>query len=184
MSVAPKNVVLGVTGSIAAFRAADLASALAKKGIEVDVVMTGGAQKFITPLTFAALTHRQVITSLWDEDQPGKPTHIELADRTHLVVVAPASANVIAQMAHGMADDALTSILLATRAPVLVAPAMNGKMWEHPATQENVAKLKSRGVHFIGPDEGLLACGYEGKGRLEPVTSLYERVMGLLGLPL
>jgi len=166
------HVVLGVSGSIAAYRSVDLASGLTKKGIKVDVVMTEGARKFVTPLSFGALTHRPVTTDLWDEEQPGKPTHIELADRAKLVVVAPASANVLARMAHGLADDALTAVLLATPAPVVVAPAMNGKMWLHPATRANVELLKSRGVIFVGPDEGLLACGYEGIGRMWPVDKL------------
>lgn len=169
--------VLGVTGSIAAYKAADIASGLTKAGVEVDVVMTAEAQRFVTALTFTALTHRPVVTDLWDEAQGGKPTHIELADRADLVLVAPATANVLAQMAHGLATDALTSVLLATRAPVLVAPAMNGKMWSHPATQDNVRILKKRGVAFIGPEAGLLACGYEGLGRLWPADQIVQHVL-------
>jgi len=166
------HVVLGVSGSIAAYRSLDIASALSKRGLKVDVVMTAGALKFVTALSFGALTHRPVTTDLWDEGQGGRPTHIELADRAKLVLVAPASANVLARMAHGFSDDALTAIVLATPAKVVVAPAMNGKMWLHPATQANVVLLKSRGVFFIGPDEGLLACGYEGIGRMWPVDRL------------
>jgi phosphopantothenoylcysteine synthetase/decarboxylase len=118
-----------------------------------------------------------VITDLWDESQGGRPTHIELADAADLVLVAPATAHLIAQYAHGLAPDALTAILLATRAPVWIAPAMNGHMWEHPATRANVALLESRGVVFIGPDRGMLACGYEGLGRLWPVADIARRVL-------
>lgn len=175
-----KRMILGVTGSIAAYKAAEIASSLSKSGIELDVVMTQDAQRFIGALTFTALTHRPVVTDLWDEVQPSRPTHIELADAADLILVAPATANVLARMAHGLADDALTAILLATKAPVLVAPAMNGKMWEHPATQDNVQVLKSRGVEFIGPESGLLACGYEGLGRLWPVEKIVGRVFELL----
>jgi phosphopantothenoylcysteine synthetase/decarboxylase len=176
-------VLLGVTGSIAAAKAADLASLLAKSGAAVDVVMTAEAQRFVGALTFTALTHRPVTTDLWDEAQGGRPTHIDLADAASVVVVAPATAHLIAQHAHGLASDALTSILLATRAPVLMAPAMNGKMWTHPATEANVALLRKRGVEFIGPDRGMLACGYEGIGRLWPVEKIAQRVLQMLRLP-
>ncbi|NJK93450.1 MAG: phosphopantothenoylcysteine decarboxylase [Blastochloris sp.] len=176
-----KRMVLGVTGSIAAYKAAEVASALSKAGILVDVVMTEEAVRFITPLTFTALTHRPVVTGLWEEEQPSRPTHIELADAADLILVAPATANVLAKMAHGLADDALTAILLATQAPVLVAPAMNGKMWSHPATQANAALLQSRGVEMIGPEAGLLACGYEGLGRLWPVAEIVQRCLRILG---
>jgi len=175
-----KNIILGVTGSIAAFKAAELASLLTKKDIEVNVVMTAEAQKFITPLTFSTLTRQPVVADLWAEGQATSPTHISLADKADLAVIAPATAHLIAQMAHGLASDALTSMLLATQAPVLVAPAMNGKMWLHPATQQNVATLKSRGVHFIGPDEGMLSCGYEGVGRLCSVDQIAARILELL----
>ena len=177
-----KRLILGVTGSIAAYKAADLASALTQKGVEVDVVMTQDACRFITPMTLSALTHRPVTTDLWSEDQTGRPTHIELADAADLVLVAPATANFLAKMAHGLADDALSALLLATPAPVVVAPAMNGKMWKHPATQANVALLKSRGVELIGPAAGLLACGYEGVGRLSPVDEILHELGKRLGL--
>src|SRR6187399_578661 len=149
-----QNIVLGVTGSIAAHKAADLASLLTKAGASVRVVMTADAQRFITPLPFKTLSRNPVVTDLYDEEEGWKPTHIELADNADLLLIAPATANVIAKLAHGIADDALTCIALALRkeARVLIAPAMNGKMWEHPATQQNVATLKSRGVHFVGPD--------------------------------
>ena len=161
-----QTVILGVTGSIAAYKAAEIASQLVKEGCVVHVVMTKDATHFITPLTFKTLTRNPVTVSLYDEELGARPTHIELADSADLFLIAPATANVVAKLAHGLADDALTAIALATRAQIVVAPAMNGKMWMHPATQENVQILKKRGVIFVGPSEGMLACGYEGIGRL------------------
>src|SRR3981081_134414 len=161
-----RSIVLGVAGSIAAYKSAELASLLLKQGHDVFVVMTHDATEFITPLTLQTLSKNPVTTSFYDEKEHWRPGHIALADQANLVVIAPATANVIAELAHGLAGHPLTAIALATRAPLLIAPAMNGKMWEHAATQENVAKLKSRGVEFIGPEEGMLACGYEGIGRL------------------
>ena len=175
-----KKIILGVTGSIAAHKAADLASLLTKAGGEVRVVMTADAQQFITPLPFKTLTRHPVVTGLYDEDEGWKPTHIELADAAEVLLIAPATANIIARLAHGLADDALTCIALALNpaAKLMIAPAMNGKMWQHAATQENVATLKRRGAIFLGPDEGLLACGYEGIGRLWPVDKIAEQVLG------
>jgi phosphopantothenoylcysteine synthetase/decarboxylase len=176
-----KKIILGVTGSIAAHKAADLASLLTKAKATVRVVMTADAQKFITPLPFKTLTRNPVVTDLYDEDEGWKPTHIELADAADVLVIAPATANVIAKLAHGLADDALTCIALALnpKAKILIAPAMNGKMWLHPATQENVKTLKKRGAEFIGPDAGLLSCGYEGIGRMWPVEKIAARVARL-----
>lgn len=177
-----RNIVLGVTGSIAAHKAADLASLLTKQKCNVRVVMTADAQRFITPLPFKTLSRNPVITDLYDEEEGWKPTHIHLADEADLFLVAPATANVIAKMAHGIADDALTCIALALnpKARVLLAPAMNGKMWQHAATQANVRTLKSRGAEFLGPEEGLLSCGYEGIGRLWPVDQIAARAVRLL----
>lgn len=169
-----------MTGSIAAYKAADLVSRLTKAGHEVHVVMTKDAQEFITPLTLQTLSREPVTTDLYDEKADWHPGHIELADNADLLVVAPATANTIAKFANGIADDTLGAIHLATLAPVLIAPAMNGKMWKHPATQENVEKLTDRGVSFIGPEEGLLACGYEGIGRLWPVEGIEEEINRLL----
>ena len=173
-------VVVGVTGSIAAYKAADLVSKLVKRGCEVHVVMTHGAQEFVTPLTFQTLSRNGVITSVFDEKRNWKPGHIDLADRASLLLIAPATANVLAELAHGFASNPLTEIALATLAPVLIAPAMNGKMWLHAATQHNVELLKSRDVHFIGPEEGMLACGYEGIGRLWNVDGILERAAELM----
>ncbi|HEY2341632.1 MAG TPA: flavoprotein [Chthoniobacteraceae bacterium] len=174
-------VILGVTGSIAAYKAADLASQMVKRDWEVRVVMTHGAQEFITPLTLQTLSRNPVITSVF-EDAPGwKPGHIELADRASLLLVAPATANILAELAHGLAGNPLTEIALATHAPMLLAPAMNGKMWEHPATRHNVELLRARGANFVGPeDSGMLACGYEGAGRLCAVEKILERAAELL----
>jgi phosphopantothenoylcysteine decarboxylase len=173
------KVVLGITGSIAAHKAADLASLLAKAGCATHAVMTADAQRFITPLPFKTLTRNPVVTDLYDEEEGWKPVHILLADEADLLLIAPATANVMAKMANGIADDALTCIALALNptAKILIAPAMNGKMWLHPATQANVKTLKSRGVEFIGPDKGMLSCGYEGIGRLWPVEKIVERVL-------
>ena len=174
-----KKIILGVTGSIAAHRAADLASLLTKQGGDVQVVMTADAQRFITSLPFKTLSRHPVITDLYDEEEGWKPAHIRLADEANLLLIAPATANVIAKMAHGLADDALSCIALALnpQAGILIAPAMNGKMWLHPATQQNAATLKSRGAEFIGPEEGLLSCGYEGLGRLWPVDKVAARAL-------
>ena len=181
MSAAKKKIILGVTGSIAAHKAADLASLLTKGGGDVRVVMTADAQRFITPLPFRTLTRHPVVTDLYDEDEGWKPTHIELADEAEVLVIAPATANVLAKLAHGIADDALSCIALALNphAKILIAPAMNGKMWLHAATQQNVSTLKARGAAFLGPDEGLLSCGYEGIGRLWPVAQIAEAVLRL-----
>lgn len=177
-----KTVILGVTGSIAACRAVDLASALVKADCAVHVVMTADALRFVTPLPFKTLSRHAVVTDLYDEEEGWKPSHIELADKADLLLIAPATANTIAKLACGLADDALSCIALAlnTDAKILIAPAMNGKMWLHPATQANVAVLKRRGAEFIGPEKGMLACGYEGVGRLWPVDDIAKRVSALL----
>ena len=171
---------LGVGGSIASYKAADLTSRLAQDGFEVHVVMTRSATEFVAPLTFQTLSRNPVTTGIFDEKESWHPGHIALADDADLLLIAPATANLVAKLACGIADDALTSIALATRAPLVIAPAMNGKMWHHPATQENVERLKSRGALFIGPGEGLLACGYEGTGRLWEVAGIVEAVKKLL----
>lgn len=170
-----KNIVLGVTGGIAAYKAVELTSLLKKAGAAVHVVMTREATKFVTELTFREISGHPVAMDMWKEVQEFKVEHIALAALADLVLIAPATANVIAKVAHGIADDLLTTTLLATKAPVFMAPAMNTNMLEHPATQENLQVLKERGVHIIEPAAGPLACGTTGKGRLpEPAAILRE----------
>lgn len=180
MKAKSKCVVLGVTGSIAAYKSAELASLVVKQGHELFVVMTKDATEFITPLTLQTLSKNPVTTSFYDEKENWRPGHIALADRANLVLIAPATAHIIAELAHGLASHPLAAIALATRAQILIAPAMNGKMWEHAATKENVEKLRMRGVEFIGPEEGMLACGYEGMGRLWKVEEIAFRAEFLL----
>lgn len=182
MTGTKKNVVLGVTGSIAAYKAAEITSRLTKENLDVHVVMTADAQKFITALPFKTLSRNPVETDLYGEAEGWKPTHIKLADEAQLLLIAPATANVLAKLALGIADDALTCIALALnpKTPILVAPAMNGKMWLHSATQANVATLRERGVEFIGPEEGMLSCGYEGIGRLFETERIVQRALELL----
>ncbi len=173
------TIVLGVTGSIAAYKAADLASRLTQRGHELHVAMTRGAQAFVAPLTFQTLSRHSVLTDVFERND-WRPGHIDLADRADLLVVAPLTANTLADLAHGQASNPLTEIALATLAPVLLAPAMNGKMWLHPATQANAALLRERGTHFVGPEEGQLACGYEGIGRMAAVEAILEAIEKLL----
>lgn len=170
------RILLGVTGSIAAYKAADLASQLTKAGHNVTCILTKAALEFVTPLTLRTLSKNPVITDLFAEKEGWQPGHIHLADEAELLLIAPATANILAAMAHGFANDALTAIALATRAPILIAPAMNGKMWQHPATVRNADTLKGWGAKFIEPAEGLLACGYEGVGRLAPVEEIVAAV--------
>ncbi len=174
------RIILGITGSIAAYKAADLASQLTKAGHSVTCVMSRGAQEFITPLTLGTLSRHAVITDLFAEKEGWQPGHIQLADEADLLLIAPATANVLAAMAQGFAHDALTAIALATRAPILIAPAMNGKMWLHPATVRNVETLRGFGAQFVEPAEGLLACGYEGVGRLAEVEAILSAVDAIL----
>lgn len=182
-SLQGRRILLGVTGSIAAYRAADLASKLVQYGAEVYVAMTAHATGFVGPATFRALTGNAVLTGVFDEPYEGRMAHIHVAQSCDLVLVAPATANVLAKMAHGIADDALTTLLLATTAPTLVAPAMNTAMLAHPATQANLAVLRERGIAIIEPAEGHLACGSEGKGRLADVQTILDAVLERIGQP-
>jgi phosphopantothenoylcysteine decarboxylase/phosphopantothenate--cysteine ligase len=181
------KVVLGVSGCIAAYKAAELVRQLQQDGLEVQVVLTRHAQEFIRPLTFAALTGQKVITDMFAEgEQPANVEaaieHIAVADSADLLLIAPATANVIGKLANGVADDFLTTTYLATKAPVVIAPAMNVNMWEHATIQENVARLRTRGVRIIEPDEGYLACGWIGPGRLAKTETIVARVREVLGL--
>jgi phosphopantothenoylcysteine decarboxylase / phosphopantothenate---cysteine ligase len=182
------RVALGVSGGIAAYKAAELVRRLQQERLEVQVVMTRSAQEFVTPLTFAALSGRKVITEMFAE--PGSAPanidsaieHIAVAQSIDLLVIAPATANTIARLTQGIADDFLGTLYLATKVPVVIAPAMNVNMWEHPATQENLGKLRARGVHVVEPDEGYLACGMTGAGRLAGVEAIAQKVCTLLGI--
>jgi phosphopantothenoylcysteine decarboxylase/phosphopantothenoylcysteine decarboxylase/phosphopantothenate--cysteine ligase len=174
-----KRILLGISGSIAATKAAELASQLVKLGHAVDVVMTRHATEFVTSLTLQTLTRRAVLVSLEDEKQSWKPGHIELADNADLFLCAPATANTLANFAHGLAPDSLSSTYLALprETPVFLAPAMNGKMWLHPATQRNVEVLKNDGCHIIGPASGDLACGYQGPGRMAEPEEIIQSIL-------
>ncbi len=167
-----KTVLLGVTGSVAAYKAVDLASKLTQGGANVDVVMTRCATEFVTPLSFSSITHRRTVTDMFEVPDEFEIEHIALAERANVVVIAPATANIIAKIAAGIADDMLTCAVLATRAPVILAPAMNVNMWENRITQENLARLRARGFKLIEPVTGPLACGSEGKGRLADVEDI------------
>ena len=179
-AIAGRHIVLGVSGSIACYKAADIASKLMQAGALVDVVLTRAAQEFVTPLTFRSLTHRPVITDMFDAQSEDPLEHVEVARRADTVVIAPATAHVMAKLARGLADDALSTIVLATTAPVLVAPAMEHHMWTNAATQANVAALRERGVMFAGPNEGRLASGAVGSGRLVETADILEALGGIL----
>jgi phosphopantothenoylcysteine decarboxylase/phosphopantothenoylcysteine decarboxylase/phosphopantothenate--cysteine ligase len=174
-----KTIALGVSGSIAAYKAADLTSELRKSGADVHVVMTESATQFISALTLGTLSRNPVLTSFWEEEgwQPG---HIELADKIDLFLVAPVTAQQVGNYANGLAPDILGAIYLATKAPILLAPAMNGKMYEHEAVQKNLETLKGRGVEIIEPVVGELACGYEGIGKLALLETIAECVVSKL----
>lgn len=172
MNLAGKTICLGVSGGIAAYKACALTSKLTQKGADVHVIMTKHAAEFVTPLTFQALSRNPVYTDTFDEKHPEKIAHIDLADKADLFLLAPATANLIGKLAAGMADDMLTTTLLATEAPVYIAPAMNVHMYAHPAVIRNMQQLDDWGYHFIEPEAGYLACGYVGKGRLEEPESI------------
>src|SRR5258707_5206091 len=180
------KVTVGVSGGIAAYKAAELVRALQRQALEVHVVMTESATRFVQPLTFAALTGHKVITNLWDDAGTTEGAydssieHIGEAQWTEALVVAPATANILAKFVHGIADDFLSTLYLATTAPVLVAPAMNVNMWNHPATQANLAELRKRGVRVVEPDSGYLACGMIGAGRLAANETVVSPVLGML----
>ena len=176
-SLEGKNIVLGVTGGIAAYKACDLTSRLRKSGAQVFVIMTQNACKFVCPQTFETLSANPVTVDTFVREESWRVGHVSLAQRADMIVVAPATANIMAKMAHGIADDMLsTTLLAAAQKPVLIAPAMNTAMWEHPATQENVRVLESRGCLFVGPEGGFLACGDEGKGRMSEPEDIFDRV--------
>src|SRR3989475_4089708 len=176
------RITLGVSGGVAAYKAAELVRRLQEERFDVEVVMTRNAREFITPLTFAALTGKKVITEMFAEETSGPANvesaieHIAVAQRTDLLLVAPATADTLAKFSRGISDDFLSTLYLATTAPVVVAPAMNVNMWNHPATQENIERLRGRGVHVVSPDEGYLACGMTGAGRLAGQDAIISAV--------
>src|SRR5580704_8223842 len=182
------KIALGVTGGVAAYKAAELVRRLQQEKLDVQVVMTRAAQEFITPLTFAALTGQKVITDMFSAAGAAPANvesaieHIAVAQRIDLLLVAPATADILGKFAHGIAQDFLSTLYLATKAPVVVAPAMNVNMWEHEATQRNIATLRERGVHVVDPDEGYLACGMTGSGRLAATETIAKKVCDVLGL--
>ncbi len=171
-----KTVVVGVTGSIAAYKAADLVSKLSQNSLDVHVIMTDSATKLVSERTFQTLSRNPVVTTLWDLPE-WKPGHISLADKALILVIAPCTANMIAKMANGIADDALSTYYLSHRGQTMIAPAMNNAMWAHPATLENCERLKKRGCIFVGPAKGMLACGTEGDGRMEEPALICRKIL-------
>lgn len=180
MSLDARRVVVALTGGIACYKACEIVRLLVQAGAQVRVIMTAGAREFVTPLTLQTLSGHAVATDTFDLTQESEIGHIRLADEADAILVAPATANALAKAAHGIADDLLGTVLLATRAPVIVAPAMNVNMWEHPATQENLGRLRARGVLVVGPASGMLACGWEGAGRLAEPAEVVEAVRAAL----
>ncbi|MBQ5376845.1 MAG: bifunctional phosphopantothenoylcysteine decarboxylase/phosphopantothenate--cysteine ligase CoaBC [Lachnospiraceae bacterium] len=178
-----KNVLLGVTGGIAAYKTADLASKLIKQHANVDVIMTRNATEFITPLTFESLTHTKCVTDTFDRNHPWEVEHIALADKADVLVIAPATANCIAKLANGIADDMLTTTALACTCPKIIAPAMNTKMLENPATQRNLKTLEEDGYIIVTPGDGYLACGTVGKGRMEEPANILEEILHVVAYP-
>ena len=169
-----KTVVLGITGSIAAYKACELTRLMVKAGWNVHVIMTGAAQKFVAPLTFQTLSRNPVGLDAFALPATWEPEHVALAERADLLLIAPCTANFIAKLAHGFADDLLASTALATRAPLVIAPAMNDGMWDNPATQENLDTLRRRNISIIAPSEGELACGTCGKGRMAEPQEIFD----------
>ena len=174
-----KQIVVGITGGIAAYKAAELVRQFRKRDAAVDVIMTRNAQHFVTPLTFQTISGHPVFTDLFSSYQP-EISHIALADKADVLIIAPATANIIAKIASGLADDLLSTVALATTAPLIIAPAMNTKMWENPITQANIKKLKERDVTIVDPSTGELACGYGGKGRLAEIEDIVDRTLDIL----
>ena len=180
MNLTGREIVLGVTGGIAAYKSADLVSRLRHLGAKVSVIMTKNATEFVTPLTFQTLSANQVTVDTFQAPEYWNVEHVALAKRAEIFVIAPATANILAKMTHGIADDMLSTTVLATKAPVLLAPAMNTGMWTADATRENVETLRRRGVHFVGPDSGILACGDTGAGRMSEPQEIVEAIDAIL----
>jgi phosphopantothenoylcysteine decarboxylase/phosphopantothenate--cysteine ligase len=178
-----REIIVAVCGGIAAYKVADMVSKLVQLGAGVTVAMTAEAQQFITPLTFQALSGREVRTSTFHLVESSDPQHISLTERADLMLVAPATNNIIAKVAHGLCDDLVSLMICAAACPVVFAPAMNNRMWEHPIAKENVAKLKSLGYRFIGPDDGWLACRNTGPGRLSEPATIVDAIIDIFKSP-
>lgn len=178
-----ESIVLGVTGSIAAYKAAELVRQMKEEGWDVHVVMTKAATRFVGELTFRTLSQNPVAVDLFEAPESWRPKHVALADRARGLVIAPCTANVLAKLAVGLADDLLTAVALASRAPMVVAPAMNERMWNHPATQTNVRLLEERGAHIVMPGTGALACGAMGRGRMAEPEEILAAVRACLNAP-
>ena len=180
MRLKNKNILIGITGSIAAYKAAYLVSKLKSEDANITVVMTENAVKFVTPLTFQTLSQNKVYVNMFEEKLDWEIEHILLADKTDLIAIVPASANIIGKVANGIADDLLSTVIMASKSPVLFAPAMNVNMYENPIVQNNIKKLEKSGYFFVGPDTGKLACGYTGKGRLTRTDKIVEKIKHIL----
>ncbi len=180
MTKSAKSIIIGITGSIAAYRACDIITSLKKDGCDVTAILTKEGREFITPLTLQTLTGNKVFMDMFELPEKWNPVHTSLAERANLVLIAPASANVIGKLANGICDDMLTCVLFATGAPVLIAPAMNERMYKHRIVQDNIAKLKRIGYSFIGPIKGRLACGHEDIGHIAEVSDIVKEAKRLL----
>ena len=178
--MAKKEVLLGVTGSIAAYRACDIINNLRRAGVNITVIMTKEAKEFISPLTFQTLSHNKVYSEIFELPAEWSPVHTSLADRANLILIAPACANIIGKLANGICDDLLTCVVMASDAKVLIAPAMNEKMYLNPAVQDNIKKLKNRGVKFIGPVKGPLACGHDAMGHIADTEAIISETKKIL----
>ncbi len=174
------SIILGITGSIAAYRACEIIGLLKKEGMDVDVVLTKEAKEFVTPLTFQTLSGNRVVMDMFEPPEEWNPIHTSLAGKADLVLIAPATANVIGKLANGICDDILTCVVFATEAPVLIAPAMNGKMFKHKIVQENIEKLKKIGYRFVGPIKGRLACGCDDIGHIAATRDIVNGAKRLL----
>jgi phosphopantothenoylcysteine synthetase/decarboxylase len=175
-----KTIILGVTGSIAAYKACEIARAFKKDNFDVQVLLTKEACEFVTPLTFQTISQNRVFTDMFELPEEWNPRHVSLADKAGLILIAPATANIIAKLAAGICDDILTCVAFASKAPVLIAPAMNDKMYRHPITQANIARLEKIGYRFVGPVKGRLACGYEDIGHIADVKDIVSEAKKLL----
>jgi phosphopantothenoylcysteine decarboxylase len=174
------EIIVAICGGIAAFKAASLVSALVQRGAGVSVVMTQSAQKFITPLTFESLSGRHVYTSLWESSETHDPQHLRLTEAADLFVIAPATANIIAKIAHGLADDLVSTMTLSAGCPIILAPAMNTRMWQNSVVQQNIRDLTAHGMHFVQPGEGWLACRTIGEGRMAEPDTILNQISSLL----